>query len=58
MQALHAPALHTTDSIAINVAPRVSVDALIDLVDAVPQAIGYWVDTPHLCADLFASAET
>ena len=44
MQALHAPALHTTDSIAINVAPRVSVDALIDLVDAVPQAIGYWVD--------------
>ena len=45
MQALHAPALRNTDSIAINVAPRVSVDALIDLVDAVPQAIGYWVDT-------------
>jgi hypothetical protein len=45
MQALHAPALRNTDTIAINVAPKVSVDALIDLVDAVPQAIGYWVDT-------------
>lgn len=45
MKTLHAPALSITDSIAINVAPRVSVDALIDLVDAVPQAIGYWVES-------------
>ena len=45
MKTLHAPALHPSDTIGLNVAPRVSVDALIDLVDAVPQAIGYWVDT-------------
>jgi hypothetical protein len=45
MQALHAPALHPNDTISVNVAPKISVDALIDLVDAVPQAIGYWVET-------------
>ena len=45
MKALHAPALHPTDTIGITITPKVSVDALIDLVDAVPQAIGYWVDT-------------
>jgi hypothetical protein len=45
MQALHAPALHPTDTIGITITPKISVDALIDLVDAVPQAIGYWVET-------------
>ena len=45
MKALHAPALHPSDTIGISITPKVSVDALIDLVDAVPQAIGYWVDT-------------
>lgn len=44
MQALHTPALHPDDTIGLNIAPKVSVNALIDLVDAVPQAIGYWVD--------------
>jgi hypothetical protein len=44
MKTLHAPALHPHDSVGISIAPKVSVDALIDLVDAVPQAIGYWVD--------------
>lgn len=44
MQALHTPALHAHDTVGIAITPKVSVDALIDLVDAVPQAIGYWVD--------------
>ena len=44
MQALHTPALDPSDTIGLNIAPKISVDALIDLVDAVPQAIGYWVD--------------
>ena len=44
MKTLHTHALHTTDAVGINIAPKVSVDALIDLVDAVPQAVGYWVD--------------
>jgi len=44
MKALHAPALHPDDTIGLNIAPKISVNALIDLVDAVPQAIGYWVD--------------
>jgi len=44
MKALHAPAPHPTDIIGLNIAPKISVDALIDQVDAVPQAIGYWVN--------------
>jgi hypothetical protein len=44
MQTLHTPALHPDDTIGLNIAPKVSVNALIDLVDSVPQAIGYWVD--------------
>lgn len=44
MQALHTHALHNTDAIGISIMPKVSVNALIDQVDAVPQAIGYWVD--------------
>jgi hypothetical protein len=44
MQALHTPALLPTDVIGINIAPKVSISAIIDLIDSAPQAIGYWVD--------------
>jgi hypothetical protein len=44
MQALHTPVLLPTDVIGINIAPKVSISAIIDLIDSAPQAIGYWVD--------------
>ena len=45
MQALQVPPLKTTDVIGINIAPKVSISAIIDLIDSAPQSIGYWVDT-------------
>jgi hypothetical protein len=44
MQALQAPVLLPTDVIGLNIAPKVSISAIIDLIDSAPQAIGYWVD--------------
>ena len=45
MQALHAPVLRPSDTIGINIAPKISISAVIDLIDSAPQAIGYWVAT-------------
>jgi hypothetical protein len=44
MQVLQAPVLLPTDVIGLNIAPKVSISAIIDLIDSAPQAIGYWVD--------------
>jgi hypothetical protein len=45
MQALQVAPLLPTDSIGLHIAPKVSISAIIDLIDSAPQAIGYWVST-------------